>query len=99
MERDKTHQKELKQLQEQFQRRLADFEDSQLSLKTQLDEVQAEKERLLSEKIKQDTINDQSMTNIVTLQNTLQKKEAELKNCQIVIGNLNESVMEKEREC
>lgn len=99
MERDKTHQKELKQLQEQMQRRLADFEDSQLSLKTQLDEVQAEKERLLSEKIKQDTINDQSMTNIVTLQNTLQKKEAELKNFQIVIGNLNESVMEKEREC
>jgi len=82
-----------------MQRRLADFEDSQLSLKTQLDEVQAEKERLLSEKIKQDTINDQSMTNIVTLQNTLQKKEAELKNFQIVIGNLNESVMEKEREC
>jgi hypothetical protein len=99
VERDKTHQKELKQLQEQMQRRLAEFEDSQQSLKTHLDEVQAEKERLLSEKIKQDTINDQSMTNIVTLQNTLQKKEAELKNFQIVIGNLNESVMEKEREC
>ena len=63
-----------------MQRRQAEFEDSQLTLKTQLDEVQAEKERLLSEKIKQDTINDQSMTNIVTLQNTLLKKETELKN-------------------
>ena len=89
----------MKKLEETMAKRVQELEQALVKSKSQLDEVQTDKERLVEEKIKQDNINDQSMTNIVTLQATLKKKETELQNFQVVIGNLNESVMEKEREC
>lgn len=82
-----------------FNKRIQELEEGSSNLQLKLDEVQGDKERIYNENKKLDTINEQHLTNIVTLKNNLQKKEIELKNFETVIANLNENIMEKEKEC